>query len=979
MEGLEALALAGNVIQFVEFALKFVTRVHNIYKEAKDESRNRVRLQNMLKDFVLVAARLDRRDRPPEIHVDGVYPVNNAQSTSQGIAVRADGEKLQDTMRILAAHSTVLGLYTPRDTTLNSPETNLARNCKEIATKLLEKLEKLRAAEEGGKGRVWKSVTAALQEAWTRSDPDDLLRDLQVYQDQLKFHVLISVRESIDFMSQRQNDQFQKSSAVMEKLVEVMESHQSPISRDNDIASTIAEQHDITRREVKDAIVETFRSLKLGESRDFDLSLLAPPEVIRKSASLYAEELLREEGAILNSLKYPVMLDREEDISTAERKTFDWIFENPKPDDLPWSNFRAWLREDDPLYWITGKAGSGKSTLMKYIFCHPRTRREISLWATSAQPLVIAGFFFWNTGSPMQKTQQGLFRSLLYQILSNHRELIPLVRSEIGFDKPDDLSNIWTNSRLERVFRKLVSQKVKAIKVFLFIDGLDEYAGSHADLTALLKDLSTAESVRICASSRPYIAFQNAFGKYPSLMLQNLTYRDIKTYVTTKFSENTQMSEVQRREPETVHLAKEVVEKAAGVFLWVKLVVRSLLEGLGSFDRLSDLKRRLEDLPDDLEDLYWHILQSVKPAFYLEQAAKLLLIAFHAGKPLTLLQLAYADLEDPTAAVTAKFDAFSAEEQIGMAEFMRGRMKTRCLDLIEVPASSSSALDIRYRTVQFMHQSVADFLATAQVKSRLAACLSKQPTFNPYACLMKTSILEMKHLKTVRHPHSNNQPATYLADIWYTQTWRLIWQFIHYAKLMGQEDSNNQAALVELMNELDRAAKHLWHVYTSAECRFAVDDDVHWSEMRFEGRGMYHVQKYGSIQAFALENGLHSFVVATIKTMTKAQIKYALLVDESVSIHKPDLPAPEDLNKVRSILKDSTEAGIPVPLVRRLGEWFRSAFESPQQQLPRSKKLKHIRKAHAQNPRAEDKASAHPQLPQKTNYYMSRTVFGAGA
>ncbi|KAM7183070.1 hypothetical protein V8F33_013828 [Rhypophila sp. PSN 637] len=452
------------------------------------------------------------------------------------------------TMRILAAHSTVLGLYMPRDTTLNSPEVVMAQNCKDIATKLLEELEKLRAAEEGGKGRIWRSVTAALQEAWTESDLEELLKKLKVYQDNLQFYVLISVRESIEFLSQRQNDQFLESNAVMEKLVEVLESHQNVISRD-------------------DSNVETFRSLKLGESTEFDLKLLAPPEVIRKSALSYAEALLREEAAILNSLKFPVMLDREEDISTAEKKTFDWIFEDPKPDELPWSNFRAWLREDDPLYWITGKAGSGKSTLTKYIFCHPRTTREISLWATSAQPLIIAGFFFWNTGSAMQKTQQGLFR-------------------EIGFNKPDDLSDIWTNSRLERSFSQAATRTLRLS----------------------LKDLSSAESVRICASSRPYIAFQNAFGKFPSLMLQNLTYRDIKTYVTTKFSENAQMTEVQRREPETVRLAKEVVEKAAGVFLWVKLVVRSLLEGLGSFDSLSDLRRRLEDLPDDLEDLYWHIL-----------------------------------------------------------------------------------------------------------------------------------------------------------------------------------------------------------------------------------------------------------------------------------------------------------------------------------------------------------------------------------
>ncbi|KXX72930.1 Vegetative incompatibility protein HET-E-1 [Madurella mycetomatis] len=958
MEGLEAVALAGNVIQFVEFAWNFVSRVHNIYTEASDESRNQVRLQNMLKDFILVAARLD------------TTAADDAGVPYRGIPVQAEGGKLQETMRILAAHSTVLDLYTPQDASPTGPEKVLVRSCKDIATKLLERLEKLRTAEERGKGRIWNSVKAALQEAWSGSDLDGLLKDLQQYQDQLKFHVLASVRESVELISHRQYDQFQKSSAVMNKLLEVMQSHQNAISRDHEMVDTIAEQHEITRREVKNAIIKTFGSLRLGESNEFDLELLAPAGVISKRAESYAEALLQEERAILNSLKFPVMLDREEDISVAEKRTFGWIFEDPKPDDLPWSNFRAWLRGDDPLYWITGKAGSGKSTLMKYIFCHPRTRREISLWATSAQPLIIAGFFFWNTGSPMQKTQQGLFRSLLYQILSNHRELIPLVRSEIGFDKSDDLSEIWTKSRLERVFRQLISQRVKAIKVFLFIDGLDEYAGSHADITKLLKDLSTAEGVRICVSSRPYIAFQNAFGKYPSLMLQNLTYRNIKTYVTTKFNRNAQMIEVQRQEPETAKLAREVVDKAAGVFLWVRLVVRSLLEGLGSFDRLSDLKRRLEELPEDLEDLYWHILQSVKPAFYLEQAAKLLLIAFHAGKPLTLLQLAYADLEDPAAAVKASFDAFTTEQQIEMANFMQGRMKTRCLDLLEVPASSS-ATDIRHKTVQFMHQSVADFLATAEVKARLKACLSKQPTFSPYACLMKASILEMKHLKTVLYPHSNNQPACYLADVWYTQAWRLIWQFIDYAKTMGQDE---QEVLIELMNELDRTAKHVWHLYVQAECRFVLADGVHWSEMRFEGRNVYQVRKYGSIQAFALENGILSFVMATVKTMSKPQIKYALLVDEAT--HGPRLSS--ELEEVRSVLKESSKPRIRLgsETVSRLGQWARLTFES-RWQWPRSEQLRHIRNAHVRNLRGKDEPIK-KQAP-KTNSYISRTVFGVGA
>jgi len=457
-------------------------------------------------------------------------------------------------------------------------------------------------------------------------------------------------------------------------------------------------------------------------------------------------------------------------------------------------------------------------------------------------------------------------------------------------------------------------------------------------------------------------------------MLQNLTHQDIKTYVTTKFNQNDQMIEVQRREPEAAKLAREVVDKAAGVFLWVKLVVRSLLEGLGSFDRLSDLKRRLEDLPEDLEDLYWHILQSVKPAFYLEQAAKLLLIAFHAGKPLTLLQLAYADLEDPNAAVAANFDAFTTEQQIDMADFMRGRIKTRCLDLLEVPASSSTT-DIRQRTIQFMHQSVADFLSTAEVKARFKACLSKQPTFSPHICLMKASILEMKHLKTVLHPHSNNQPAYYLADIWYTQAWHLIWQFIDYAKLVGQDD---QMALVELMNELDKTAKHVWSLYVKAEYRFRIVDKVHWSEMRMQGCSARRTRKHSSIQAFAMENGIHSFVIATRSAMSKTQAKYALLVNE-VANPKPS----QELEDVRSALKSSSKPrvlGLVCMDLRDLFSHVRRFGFGPKPATRHDQKLKESWKYHVekrQNRRVKREPTLTPAP--KTNAYISQTVFGITA
>jgi hypothetical protein len=132
----------------------------------------------------------------------------------------------------------------------------------------------------------------------------------------------------------------------------------------------------------------------------------------------------RVQDSILASLAYPSMTERYQDIIEAHPKTFEWVFENPTPDQLPWSNFSEWLIKGSGVYWINGKAGSGKSTLLKHIFDEPRTRQYLLMWAKKVirrehqpPPLCLATFFFWNSGSPEQKSQNGLLRALLYQVL----------------------------------------------------------------------------------------------------------------------------------------------------------------------------------------------------------------------------------------------------------------------------------------------------------------------------------------------------------------------------------------------------------------------------------------------------------------------------------------------------------------------------------------------------------------------------------
>lgn len=88
-----------------------------------------------------------------------------------------------------------------------------------------------------------------------------------------------------------------------------------------------------------------------------------------------------------------------------------------------WDNFAEWLRSGSKVYWINGKAGSGKSTLMNYICQHPRKEELLKEWSAE-RGVLTPTFFFWNAGSRQQKTVDGLLRSLIYQILTQCRELI---------------------------------------------------------------------------------------------------------------------------------------------------------------------------------------------------------------------------------------------------------------------------------------------------------------------------------------------------------------------------------------------------------------------------------------------------------------------------------------------------------------------------------------------------------------------------
>lgn len=190
-----------------------------------------------------------------------------------------------------------------------------------------------------------------------------------------------------------------------------------------------------------------------------------------------------------------------------------------------------------------------------------------------------------------------------------------------------------------------------------------------------------------------------------------------------------------------------------------------------------------------------------------------------ARKPFTVLQLAFADMQDSKLALKAKKNGIPVDRQWRECEAMAGRIKSRSLGLIEV--SSSTEEELSYRSVQFLHKSVSDFLETPEAQSRIFQCLGPQG-FVPEVYLMRSALLD---LKTVQQRLCEDHRLVRLdRNDWFDHVKPIVDDFMHYAR-MAEEKTN--AAHTSLVDEFDRVTTSLWE---SVSFRSGVEKrgDKHW-------------------------------------------------------------------------------------------------------------------------------------------------------
>jgi hypothetical protein len=402
---------------------------------------------------------------------------------------------------------------------------------------------------------------------------------------------------------------------------------------------------------------------------------------------------------------------------------------------------------------------------MRYMYDNPRTLEHLKNWSGDTD-LDTAAFFFWNSGNAEQRSHTGLLRSLLYEILKKKANLLPeifpeewseacsaLGQAESSSVRWELVDRKWTLAALKRGFARLTKfETIKSNQCF-FIDGLDEYEGDHESMVDFLRTLAISSHIKFCLSSRPWLVFEDAFKLDPGLRLQDLTVNDIKSYVAHELEEHDRMRKLATEEPgHASELVNEIVLKAAGVFLWVKLVVRELLKGLRNRDDISNLRTRLRALPSELEGFYAHMLKQIEPlyrdqAFRAFQIYNIMAEEFNSLCPLELDIAISATFERM---METPFGHMSDDEIRQRCDHVEDYLKSRCAGLLEIHHMSNehapepTNYPCCYLRVNFLHQTVREFLEGKIAKDMMPQGASSHTASEPMAHILMSFVIRLK-------------------------------------------------------------------------------------------------------------------------------------------------------------------------------------------------------------------------------------------
>jgi hypothetical protein len=378
--------------------------------------------------------------------------------------------------------------------------------------------------------------------------------------------------------------------------------------------------------------------------------------------------------------------------------TLEWIWSDPR------TQFLTWIQTGGGPYWVTGNPGSGKTTVMNYLIQNQTLIARALQGNWSSNPVFVTYAFSYE-GDHVERSIEGLLRSIIYDILLRAPQLFTSAFPSIQTTEDFRQKFLpWSEWQLEQAIYKAL-EAGSSLPFVIFVDGLDECKGDNARIAQFVDALARRLplNLRLCVSSRPEADFVFQFANCHTFRVEQHSNEDIQLYVRERFRE------AQPFLGETSEtLAQKVIEKAQGVFLWVKLVMDSLQRGWRRYESSNHLEHRLREMPPDLVDLYQRVIEEMDPEEK-HEACRLLVIVVFAQRSLTVRELYFASLYSTKSAPESEVQNHAGnspkpdESQDNIDVFL---MEKR------IPIISRSLLQIHpeYQRPYVLHETVHTFI-----------------------------------------------------------------------------------------------------------------------------------------------------------------------------------------------------------------------------------------------------------------------------
>ncbi|GAW24367.1 hypothetical protein ANO14919_139510 [Xylariales sp. No.14919] len=378
---------------------------------------------------------------------------------------------------------------------------------------------------------------------------------------------------------------------------------------------------------------------------------------------------------ILESLSFPGIDARYMTLKNAQRRTCQWILKH--------HIYKAWIDSSQTdqhhgFLWIKGKPGTGKSISMKFLYQK----------AVSKADRIVLKFFFNARGTKLEHSTEGLYRSLLWQLIS---ALPPSNVNSYALSQlraVDDTAS-WPVEALKDAFGSILAS-ASSHDLYCFVDALDECAEKEIrDMVSFFEEIGenavlNQRRIRVCFSSRHYPHITISRGLELVLEDEDDHSQDIRDYISSQLK-----IDHNRREIE-----EEIFNRSWRIFLWAALVVDILNK---ENDRGGDasVRQRLRQIPQGLHDLFQDIL--TRDTENIPEMILCIQWILFAKRPLRREELYFAiqigrdpnscTIWDQAMILTARIDRFNLNASKGLAEVTK-----------------------KDATVQFIHESVRDYL-----------------------------------------------------------------------------------------------------------------------------------------------------------------------------------------------------------------------------------------------------------------------------